>query len=212
MSGRSFPAVFFESGAFQSADAAELREGIVVPTGVDCADTAEVETQRQSREPVDPFRPLRRVRELFERGLMLFGVLVGMRAEMLAVAADGVKPHGVDLVISKDRQCLASIHHSAHGFQNLPDLRAAINVVSEEDDLPAFGVRALLVAEDFEQGMELVRVTVDVADDVVFVHVVILLGVRDSRLTIAQTFSDPFGQLVFQNSYRQPALRFQHLA
>ena len=131
---------------------------------------------------------------------------------MLAVAADGVKPHGVDLVISKDRQCLASIHHSAHGFQNLPDLRAAVNVVSEEDDLPAFGVRALLVAEDFEQGMELVRVTVDVADDVVFVHVVILLPVRDSLLTVAQTFSGSFGQLVFQNSYRQPALRFQHLA
>ena len=87
------------------------------------------------------------------------------------VGACGMIPDGVDFMIAENGVGVAAFHHVADGVQNLANVGAAIDVVTEEHSLPPLGVGVAagsqLVAELVEESPEIQGTAVDVSDDVV---------------------------------------------
>lgn len=90
------------------------------------------------------------------------------------VGASGVIPDGVHLMIPKNGVGVAAFHHVADGVQNLANVWAAIDVVTEEYNFASFGMAiaagSQLVAELVEESPEIQGAAVDVSDDVVGVQ------------------------------------------
>ena len=87
-----------------------------------------------------------------------------------SIRACGVIPDGVDFMIAENGVGVAAFHHVANGVQNLANVRATINVVTEEHSLAPLGVAiaagSQLIAELVEESPEIQGTAVDVSDDV----------------------------------------------
>jgi len=88
-------------------------------------------------------------------------VIVGVRRE---------PGYRIKFMISHDRQCGALINHRANNFQYTPLIRAAVDEVTEKNDLPirvAMHAVRLPIAEPAQQLDQRLAVTVNITDEVV---------------------------------------------
>jgi hypothetical protein len=154
------------------------------------ARSAEIEEEREALHPLDPLHPFALMRgELVERGAMLAVVLLIVGPDVAAAAVGRGVTDGVPLVVAHDGHGLTGVHHAADEMEGLADLRTAVDVVAEEDDLasPRVAVGAVVgfVAKMAEQGDNLVVVTVDVPDEVEGVGSGVNSGIHDSTIFVA---------------------------
>ncbi len=136
---------------------------------MDDGEFGQVEPQRQRVEPRDPRRVLGAVAtHLGEERLVLCEVLGVARPQVTAVVR-GMPRDRIELVIPHHCARGAGIEHGANKLERAALARSAVDEVADEDRrrvrvAPRAHSRA--VAEVREERLELVRVAVDVADDV----------------------------------------------
>ncbi|MNQ92916.1 hypothetical protein D3C85_1083560 [compost metagenome] len=107
-----------------------------VPAGMDHAEMAAVEEQRQFIEPAEEVAPVGRVvLELFQGFLDQPGMARRVLTDEVVAAARwrrGAPAEGVELVVAHDAAGLPGLDHGVHQVQRLADARAAVDDVAEE--------------------------------------------------------------------------------
>jgi hypothetical protein len=162
-------------------------DGWLVPAGVHHPDLTEVKPQRQRAEPLEIMLPLCTC-QLLQECLVLFAVLTGVRAEEPTWTRWIRERVGdrIELVIAQDDLSRTGIDHPLDDLEHLKLLGSPVDQIAEEDRLSigmSEDLRLLVldVAEVLEDLTELGSVPVDVTDDVVPAHgVIVPKGCRTS--------------------------------
>ena len=111
--------------------------------------------------------------DLSEEGLVLKVVILDMRSKVIATAAMRVLrriSNRIELVIAHRNERALLIDHGAHKFERAQLTRAVVDQIAHEDGGVASlspGTGAMLVTHVSKQRLELVGMTMHVADDVV---------------------------------------------
>jgi hypothetical protein len=149
----------------------DCRNRLVIPAGMDNTQPVEVKPHRQRGKPFDGSSQVL-IRELENRLSVLANIpdVPAAKIFFLPMNVLSMKCQSVEFMVPHDSQRIAGFDHRLHRFQNLQNLRSAINEIAKED---YFAFRMFIdtlvlpVAKEFKELNQFAGMAVNVADQIV---------------------------------------------